>query len=173
MRPLTPKEKEAVAVHIDAFRPGLLDSWLQEAGAELWVAEGHRRRLHVVEGHLARALRAAAEVGKPLRTGLYVGDWVENGMRWSLEGAYEVGRRAENSRVVVEDKAAQLFLYGRNILAEGVHRAYGHPEVGQLVFVQTRRGDVLGIARVVAGLKSGGTVMEPVADRGWYLREGG
>jgi ribosome biogenesis protein Nip4 len=75
-------------------------------------------------------------------------------------------------RVVVGDKAAWLFLCGRDILMDGVLEP-GVFDHNQLAFVADRKGNVLGYGKVVAsynGTMRNKTYLKHVLDKGEYLR---
>lgn len=173
MRPAPSELVDEFRGALDVYGDGLAEGWMLEADAELWISDERPTRLFLVRRALANRLRTVPETARPSTAGLLIGEVQRNAVGLTLEGAYEVGRRTTSGRVVVSEKSAQLFLYGRDILGEGIVRVQPPAPVGDDVFIVTRRGDVLGMARVLAVLPGRGRVLEPVADRGWYLRSGG
>lgn len=172
MRPLRDDERVRAAAALERFGPGFLAAWLRDRDAELWTRDGAPQTLHLVRRVLADLLRRAPDPA-PQRAGLFVGELDGERVHLSLEGAYEVGRRSRTGRVVVSDKAVQLFLYGRDVLGESIERADPAARTGTVAIVTNRRGDVLGLAEVLQHLPGHGPSLRALADRGWYLREGG
>lgn len=116
---------------------------------------------------LPRLKDPPASVGEPW------GSWTGDEWTPSLEAASRFGARNQTDRVIVNDQAAQLFLYGRDILGGSIlHRDDGLRR-GDLVWVADRDQNVLGLAHIVDAWSSRGPVLRPVIDLGWYLREGG
>lgn len=173
MRRLAPDEHTRVAHDLDRYGTGFLDAWLRDEDAELWTDDARPPRLFLLRAALARYLAGLGEPAQPTSAGLTVGTMTARGLRLHLEGMHAVATRSRAPRVTLRDKAAQLFLYGRDVLGEGVHRIEGSLSVGDEAFVLNRAGDVLGLGRVVAAPPARGRFLEPVLDRGWYLREGG
>lgn len=172
MRPAGDDELDRLHDTFDRFGGDFLESWLSHADAEIWIRPGKVRAVHIVRKILGEQLRAHPEP-VPKIAGLFLGEVDRYRFHLSLEGAYEVGRRTKENRVFVSDKAAQLFLYGRDVLGEGIERWDPGVKRGNVALVTTLRGDVIGLAEVLMALPGNGRVLEPLADRGWYLREGG
>jgi ribosome biogenesis protein Nip4 len=78
------------------------------------------------------------------------------------------------NRVVVDRKAAWLFICGRDIFKKGVLRMYGQVRRGSHVLVVNEFGECLGFGRVTAGLeqqaKRGVVAVVNVLDVGDFLR---
>lgn len=173
MRPLEPGELERVRRALQPFGDAFLDEWLADARAELWRDQSQAPRLYLVRRTLANRLRDAPSDPAPVAVGLLVGELERDRVRLHLEGAHEVGRRSRAASAIVEDKAAQLFLYGRDVFAESVVSKPRKFLDDDRVLVCNRRGDVLGLARALRPWPRRGRALTPVRDRGWYLRSGG
>lgn len=172
MRPVTPAERAVIAANLDAFGADLLSRWEREREAELWTRDARPQPLYLVAARLGAALRASASLA-PTAAGLFLGELDGDTVHYSLEGAFEIGRRSRAGKVLVNDKGASLFLYGRDILGESIRSSDPRARVGTIVFVARRPDEVLGLAEVLQPLPGRGPSLKPLADRGWYLREGG
>jgi ribosome biogenesis protein Nip4 len=172
VRPLTPEEHERTARGLIAHGPLFLTEWLQARAAALWTDGSNPMRLFLVARSLSEALAQAREP-VPVAVGLFVGELEGDRVHLSLEGAHEVARRSRVARVVVGEKSAQLFLYGRDVFGEGIVTADRAARVGTVAIVVNRDGEALGLAKVLQNLPGRGRSLEPLADRGWYLRQGG
>lgn len=174
MRPVKDHERTLLSDAMNRFERGLLDRLLREMRAEIWTDDARRPQpVYALASRLAQDLAQADTEIHPLSAGLFLGELDKREVHYSLEGAYEIGRRTRSGQVVVTDKAAQLFLYGREVLAGSVLRFDSGARRGRVAFVANARGEVLGLAEVLQNLPGHGPVLRPLADRGWYLREGG
>ncbi len=87
-----------------------------------------------------------------------------------------LGMLAKNgaNRIVVDSKAAWLFICGRDVLCAGVVRFYGSGKRNTNVLVLNEFGECLGFGRISANLSSLGTKNEiavrNVSDIGDFLR---
>lgn len=172
MRPLTPDELRRLREALHRYQPKDEEHPFGEGGT-LWTDGQDPMRVFWVRSFLANALEAAGPSPAPRSIGLFVGELERDRFHLSLEGAQEVGTRCRTGRVVVKDKAASLFLYGRDILGEGVYRIEGVVRRGDVVLIASLRNEILGIARALVSLPANGRILEPLTDRGWYLRAGG
>lgn len=173
MRRLTPDEEARLRSALSAFADNLPERWRTEEGCELWTDGATPLRVFLVRQPLAAALERAGPEPAPETVGLLLGDLRRESFLPSLEGAYEIGRRSRTSRVALKPKGVQLFLYGRDVLGESVAAADSAARPGTLAIVTNGEGEAIGLAKVLAALPGRGRVLEPVVDRGWYLREGG
>ncbi|MBS7615738.1 hypothetical protein KEJ45_00850 [Candidatus Bathyarchaeota archaeon] len=79
--------------------------------------------------------------------------------------------QAEN-KIIVDDKAAWLFVCGRDIFKEGIMRVYGSKTRGAYTLVLNKHGECLGFGRITENLDEAkeGVVVENVSDIGDFLR---
>ncbi|MEM2202589.1 MAG: hypothetical protein QW595_03030 [Candidatus Bathyarchaeia archaeon] len=121
---------------------------------------------------LSRSLRKLAEkCGDWLFAGTYLGK-VENGrFSPSFPLLFMVADQAQN-KVVVNDKAAWLFVCGRDIFKEGILEAYGSRGKGAYTLVFNRYGECLGFGRIERNLDKAesGVVVKNILDVGDFLR---
>lgn len=172
MRPACEDERAQLERALERWGKGLLEPWIRPA--QLWVREAPPAlEFYALDAQIAadlaqtEARRAARSAGLPLAR-------LSRGrLELLLEGAFELGRRTQASRVHVNDKAAGLFLYGKTVLGESVASIDPSARPGDVVLVANPRGEVLGTARLVQPLPARGPALEPLLDRGWYLRKGG
>lgn len=82
--------------------------------------------------------------------------------------------KQESSRVVVDAKAAWLFVCGRDVLGRGVVRFFGPGKKNSNVLVLNEFGECLGFGRIVVNLSGsdmmGDVVVRNVSDVGDFLR---
>ena len=80
----------------------------------------------------------------------------------------------EASRIVVDSKAAWLFICGRDVLGKSVVRFYGSGNRNTNVLVLNEFAECLGFGRIVANLSSSGSsndiAVKHVSDIGDFLR---
>ncbi len=111
----------------------------------------------------------------PFSAGLPFAERMSRGeVRPHLEGARALSEEVPEVNVVVTEKAAILFTYGRDVLPGSVIEVAGPEIEGRLVVVVVE--DRLGRHPVGVGrlrLTREGPLVENVMDRGWYLRRGG
>lgn len=138
----------------------------------VWVDGKSGTELRAVSKHLASMLKTLA-ASPPTSLGEFWGTWKDDEWSPSLEGACRIGARKQTDRVIVNDTAAQLFLYGRDILGGSIIHHDDGLRRGMVAWVTDRHQNVLGLAEIVDNWNSRGPVMRPAIDLGWYLREGG
>jgi ribosome biogenesis protein Nip4 len=76
------------------------------------------------------------------------------------------------NKVVVNEKAAWLFVCGRDILAEGIKEVQGSRRRGDFTLVLNAFGECLGFGRILSDLSSNqlGAAVQNVSDVGDFLR---
>jgi ribosome biogenesis protein Nip4 len=139
----------------------------------IWVDHKRGTQLRAVSADLHRLLSRCKNDDLPTSIGEFWGTWEGDDWSPSLEAACRIGARKQSDRVIVNDQAAQLFQYGRDILGGSIiHRDDGLHR-GDIVWVTDRDLNVLGLANIVDSWSARGPVLRPAIDLGWYLREGG
>lgn len=103
--------------------------------------------------------------------GLPIGQMDANGFALDLQGAVVYSRETRKQTVTVTEKAARLFLYSRDILAESVLGFDASLKYGEHCIVTNPRHEALGIGKVVGRFKGGGRSVEAIHDLGSYLRD--
>ena len=107
--------------------------------------------------------------------GIWLGDMISDKLRLSLPILDKLSEFTENILVVTQ-KSAEAFTYGRSVLKEGVIRLNTSLERGQRVIVKDKEGHILGLAvlsvdgRLVDRLGKDKLVAKNLTDIGWYLR---
>jgi ribosome biogenesis protein Nip4 len=145
--------------------------------ARLFDAElGLDRSLVVRKGDkfflLSPNLRALTGKGKEwLFAGTYLGKIESGKFHPSFPLLFMIADNAKN-KVVVDDKAAWLFVCGRDIFKEGVLEAHGSRRKGAHILVLNRYGECLGFGIMAKDLDKAkkGVVIKNILDVGDFLR---
>lgn len=112
------------------------------------------------------------EVGlEYLYAGIYLGSIKQNRFTPSFPLLFMLADKAEK-KIYLTDKAAWLFICGRDIFAEGILRIEGSIKRGDLVLLFNRHGECLGygVARQDPKMAKTGVVIENIMDLGDFLR---
>lgn len=99
----------------------------------------------------------------PYSVGLFIGEIRRRSFILGIEGGSIISAHAKK-KVSLDDKAEQLFLYGRDVFTES---ALGGSNSEGICLVANKNSEFLGI-----GMKRG-NVIKNLNDKGWYLRRGG
>jgi ribosome biogenesis protein Nip4 len=121
---------------------------------------------------LSRNLKKLVErVENWLFAGLYLGKIKGGIFHPSFSLLSMIAEQAKN-KVVVDDKAAWLFICGRDIFKEGLMEILGSKNRGAYTLVFNRRGECLGFGKIVKDLDKAksGVVIKNVLDVGDFLR---
>lgn len=140
------------------------------------VARNKRYEVFLVSTQLYEMFMEIKNVGlEPYSIGLFLGRMYvkKNRIRYipSLESSevlYNISRR---NAIMVNEKATQLALYGRNIFWENVIRIFP-PIHKKYVVVITSAHEPIALGRI-RELNHGKKIIEVLIDKGWYLRKGG
>jgi ribosome biogenesis protein Nip4 len=103
---------------------------------------------------------------EPYSAGLYIGEIKGKNFELDLEGASLIAPLAKK-KIIVDDDAEQLVLYGRDVFSNSVVFSEGLKK-GEKCIVTNKYGDALALAEV----KGDRLFAKNVMDRGWYLRRG-
>jgi ribosome biogenesis protein Nip4 len=103
--------------------------------------------------------------------GLYLGK-VKNGVFFPSFNLLNMLVPVAANKIILEPKAAWLFICGRDILKKGIAKFTGSQKRGDYTLVMNQFGECLGFGRIVGGLDSagGGVVVSNVLDVGDFLR---
>ncbi len=76
------------------------------------------------------------------------------------------------NKVIVKEKAAWLFICGRDLLSEGIEKVHGSRRKGDFTLVLNNFRECLGFGRIVQDLNSNkeGIAVQNVSDVGDFLR---
>ncbi len=146
---------------------------------EMYVASNGWAEAYLVPGEQASLIEQLREATglHPYSAGLFLGYLEKGRYRPSLPLAHVVAKYAERGVVAVSDKAAQLFLYGRDVFSGSITRFLGPLRKGDLVVVLNPLGEALGYGEVVSPpqewLHGSEIAVRNLQDLGWYLRRGG
>ncbi len=150
-----------------------------ENRGEMYVASNRWAEVYLVPPEQVElvGLLAMSTGLHPYSAGLFLG-YLEGGeYKPSLPLAHLVARHAERGLITVSEKAAKLFLYGRDLFSGSITSYRGPLERGGLVVVLNPRGEALGYGVVVAAPHEWSSesvvAVRNVRDLGWYLRRGG
>lgn len=91
----------------------------------------------------------------------------------SLAAMVRVGATTQYRRIVIEDAAAQHFLYSKGVHKPGIVERDPGLRVGDEAWIADRTGAVLGRAKILQPTQKLLDTLRPLDDLGWYLREGG
>lgn len=115
--------------------------------------------------------KLARENGEWLYAGKYLGK-VEGGVfHPSFPLLSMVAEKAKN-KVTVDDKAAWLFVCGRDLFKDGIVKVEGSKEKGAYTVIFNKHGECLGFGRIVKNLDAlkSGVAVENLFDVGDFLR---
>jgi ribosome biogenesis protein Nip4 len=104
--------------------------------------------------------------------GIYLGK-VKNGKFFPSFNLLAMLAEGEANKIVVERKAAWLFICGRDILGKGILKVHGSRKKGDHVLVLNEFDECLGFGRILCGLDKaakGEIVVKNVSDIGDFLR---
>jgi ribosome biogenesis protein Nip4 len=104
--------------------------------------------------------------------GTYLGK-VKNGKFFPSFNLLAMLAKGEANKIVVEKKAAWLFICGRDIFRKGILAVRGSRKRGDHVLVLNEFGDCLGFGRIVRGLDEGTkneVAVKNISDVGDFLR---
>ena len=107
--------------------------------------------------------------------GLWLGELIDDKLRLSLPILEHIAPLTE-SIIVVTDRSAEAFTYGRSVIKAGVATLDTSLERGQRVIVMNRKGEILGLAmlsidaKLLKRIPNEKLVAKNLVDIGWYLR---
>jgi ribosome biogenesis protein Nip4 len=104
--------------------------------------------------------------------GTYLGK-VKNGKFFPSFNLLAMLAEGEANKIIVEKKAAWLFICGRDIFRKGILEVQGSRKKGDHVLVLNEFGECLGFGRILRGLDKaaeGEVVVKNVSDIGDFLR---
>ncbi len=131
---------------------------------ELFLISSGRKEIFVLDKELYKIYK---RINREIYClGLFIGEIRGRNFHLSLELASIIEPYTRN-KIIVNDKAEQLFLYGRDIFKESIIKEYKKFKLGERCLVLNRRREVLGIGRYEE------KIVKNLIDRGWYLRKGG
>lgn len=113
----------------------------------------------------------AEKSGEWLFAGTYLGKIEGGRFHPSFPLLFMIAEQAQN-RVVVDDKAAWLFVCGRDIFKEGILEVKGSRRKGAYTLVFNRYGECLGFGVIAKDLEKArdGVVVKNILDVGDFLR---
>ncbi len=107
--------------------------------------------------------------------GLWLGELIDDKLRLSLPILEHIAPLTE-SILVVTNRSAEAFTYGRSVIKAGVASLDPSLERGQKVIVKDKQGNILGIAMLsidaslLERIANEKLVAKNLVDIGWYLR---
>lgn len=91
-----------------------------------------------------------------------------------LEGAQIFAQNTGKRKIVVNEQAEALVLYGRDVFGESITSHSNDFVENEVVIITNKYGDALGIGRAryhADKIQKKGVTVTNITDRGWYLRE--
>jgi NOL1/NOP2/fmu family ribosome biogenesis protein len=168
MRPATREEADAVVAFFEGVHSGITDKVF--AGMEPAIVER--------DGALLVCLASPESFQLPpelldgaVAAGLPIGVLEDGVFRLDLQGALLMANFTSNQCVKVNEHAARLFLYSRDVLGDSVLSADPSVKPGDACIVTNVRGEGLGIGEVVGNFKGSKSAVRSVHDLGSYLRD--
>ncbi|MEE8358468.1 MAG: PUA domain-containing protein [Candidatus Hydrothermarchaeales archaeon] len=161
-RPINNEEKEVLKTLGGEFEVDIEQVFRDKT---ILVGEGKRKEVFITNKATNKQLNRMQ--GMPYFAGLYIGDIKGKKFLLGLEGANIISKYS-NKKVVVDKKAEQLVLYGRDIFSKSVRHLYKEADVGDRILIVNENNECLGIG----ALDKGEVLVENIMDRGWYLRKG-
>lgn len=134
--------------------------------------------LYLVPGKWVATLLEGFEDFDVAYLGLWLGDFADDRFRPSLPILEKMSELTDRI-LVVHQKAAEAFTYGRSILREGVAGLSQSLKRGQRVIVKDKQGHVIGLAalsvdgQIYTKLAKEKLVAKNLVDIGWYVRRMG
>jgi len=107
-----------------------------------------------------------------LYAGTFLGEVERGGVfHPSVPLLFMIAEKAKN-RIVIDDKAAWLFVCGRDIFKEGILKIEGSRKKGDYTLVFNKHGECLGYGMIVKNLDrlEGGLAVKNLLDVGDFLR---
>ncbi|MCW4007024.1 MAG: hypothetical protein NWF04_10620 [Candidatus Bathyarchaeota archaeon] len=103
--------------------------------------------------------------------GLYLGK-TKNGVFFPSFNLLNLLLDVAQNRVVVDKRAAWLFICGKDVFQNGIKKACGSQKKGELTLVLNQHGECLGFGKVAAkaGEVHGKVVVRNILDLGDFLR---
>ncbi len=142
-------------------------------GAELFLNKGFVVRNGNSYFLLSQKLRSLTEKrGDWLYAGTYLGKIGRNGVFHPSPSLLLLIAGKAKNRITVDDKAAWLFICGRDIFKEGILKIEGSGRKGAYTLVFNRNGECLGYGRIARNLEKlkGGLAVKNLFDIGDFLR---
>jgi ribosome biogenesis protein Nip4 len=103
--------------------------------------------------------------------GLYLGKIGKNGGFFPSFNLLNLLVDVVANKIVIDQKAAWLFICGRDVFCKGVVKAMGSKRKGDVTLVLNKFGECLGFGRIVDLNNSGGEIaVHNVLDAGDFLR---
>ncbi len=103
--------------------------------------------------------------------GLRIGTLEDDGFRMDLQAAVLLSEVSRRQTVRVNEHAARLFLYGKQILGSSVLSHAQGVRYGDACIVVNPRWEALGIGEVIGPFRGKGPAVDPIYDLGTYLRD--
>ena len=142
-------------------------------GAELFLNKGFVVRNGDSYFLLSQKLKNLTEKrGSWLYAGTYLGKIERNGVFHPSSSLLLIIADKAKNRITVDDKAAWLFICGRDIFKEGILKIEGSRRKGTYTLVFNRNGECLGYGRIARNLEKlkGGLAVKNLFDIGDFLR---
>jgi 60S ribosome subunit biogenesis protein NIP7 len=135
----------------------------------LLVKEGKAREIFLMtEDAKTLALRK-----NPHLVGIKLGE-IRKQVSLDLEGAQIFAQKSGRKKIVVNDEAEALVLYGRDVFGQSIIKHTNDFGENEVVLITNKHGDAIGMGRTrysADKVQKNGVTVTNIADRGWYLRE--
>jgi len=163
-RQLTREEKTALNRFFDKW--GVFDYFKDKS---LLIKENSGKEVYLMNNEVKKL----ALEHDPVLAGIKLGE-MKKQFWLSVEGASIIAKHSNKRKIVVNEQAEALVLYGRDIFGSSIVSHTNDFDENEVVLITNRHGEVIGIGRTrfPAGKINKPTVtVTNIADRGAYLRE--
>ncbi|MEM2759960.1 MAG: PUA domain-containing protein [Nitrososphaerales archaeon] len=163
-RELTREEKTLLNRFFDKW--GVFDHFKDK---HFLVKENHSREVFLVNEEVKRL----ALEHQPALAGMKMGE-LKKQFWFSIEGASLLAKHSNCRKIMVDEHAEALVLYGRDVFGDSIIGHTNDYDENQVVLITNTHGEVIGIGRArlhAEKIKRTGVTVTNIADRGVYLRE--
>lgn len=163
-RHLTREEKTALNRFFDRW--GVFDYFKDKS---LLIKENGGKEVYLMNNE-ARKLALEHD---PVLAGIKLGE-MKKQFWLSVEGASIIAKHSNKRKIVVNEQAEALALYGRDIFGGSIVEHTNDFDENEVVLITNKYGEVIGIGRTrfpAGKINKPSVTVTNIADRGAYLRE--
>lgn len=163
-RELTREERTMLNRFFDKW--GTFDYFKEK---NLLVKENDIRKVYLVNNE-ARKLTLEHD---PVVAGIKIGE-LKKQFWLSIEGASIIARHSDRKKIMVNEHAEALILYGRDVFGDSIIKHTNDFDENEVVLITNRHGEVIGVGQTrfpAMKISKSGVTVSTITDRGEYLRE--
>ncbi len=165
-RQLTREEKTMLNRFFDKW--GLFDYFKDKS---LLIKENKGKEVYLANDE---ARKFALEY-EPVLAGIKLGE-LKKQFWLSIEGASIFAKHSDRRKIMVNEQAEALILYGRDVFGDSIINHTNDFDENEVVLITNKCDEVIGIGRTrfsAEKINKSGVTVTNIADRGAYLREEG